>query len=72
MRPPGQVLGLSKWNMTDEERGLMLPPLDPYDNPLLPSLRAFAEHPVSHEFLHNGASFQVRAGLGWSGQGWSG
>ena len=49
--------------MTEDEEKLLLPPLDPYDNPLVMSLKEFVEHPISKELLHNGQTFQVR-GLG--------
>ena len=52
--------------MTEEEEKFLMPPLDPYDNPLVMSLKDFVEHPISKELLHNGQTFQVSLG----GQVW--
>ncbi len=35
------------------------PELDPYDNPMVMSLREFTRHPIAKELLHNGQTFQV-------------
>lgn len=58
--PCHQVLNLSVWELTPEQRSSYLPPLDPYDNPLVISLRDFARHPIAQELIHNGQAFQVR------------
>ena len=55
-----QMLKKSVGNLTEDEEKLLLPPLDPYDNPLVMSLKEFVEHPISQELLHNGQAFQVR------------
>lgn len=49
----------SKWNLTEEERSSLLPPLDPYDNPIYMSLLDFVKDPITTELLHNGQTFQV-------------
>lgn len=54
-----KVKGISKWELDDEERTLLLPPLDPYDNPLYLSLADFAASDIAAELLHNGQTFQV-------------
>jgi hypothetical protein len=54
-----KVLQLSKWELTDEEKELLLPPLDPYDNPIFMGLLEFTKHPIAAELLHNGQTFQV-------------
>ena len=54
-----KLLEQSKWNITDEERERLLPPLNPYDNPIYMSLLDFIKHPISSELLHNGQTFQV-------------
>jgi hypothetical protein len=54
------ALNASSWTLTEEQRAhKLLPPLDPYDNPLLPSLLEFARHPVAQELLHDGQALQV-------------
>lgn len=53
---------LSKWNLTAEERQLLLPPLDPYGGPLAMSLEEFVEHPIARELLHDGQAYQVTLG----------
>ena len=58
--PSMQILGKSVWNLTEEQQKLLLPPLDPYDNPLVLSLKDFVDHPIAQELLHNGQAFQVR------------
>ena len=42
-----------------DQQASYLTPLDPYDNPLVMSLKEFVEHPMSKELLHNGQAFQV-------------
>ena len=54
-----KVLGESVWNLTEEQHKLLLPPLDPYDNPLVTPLLEFAKHPIAQELIHNGQAFQV-------------
>lgn len=53
------MLKRSVWNLTADQQAMYLPPLDPYDNPLVMSLKEFVEHPMSKELLHNGQAFQV-------------
>jgi hypothetical protein len=36
------------------------PPLDPYNNDHVMSLKEFVGHPLAQELLHNGQLFQVR------------
>ncbi|KAF5843318.1 hypothetical protein DUNSADRAFT_17895 [Dunaliella salina] len=50
---------ISKWNLTAEEQQHLLPPLNPYENDLVISLKEFVEHPIAQELLHNGQVFQV-------------
>ncbi len=47
------------WNLTEAERELLLPPLDPYNNELVMPLEEFVKHPIAEELLHNGETFQV-------------
>ena len=54
-----KALGQSVWNLTEEQQKLLLPPLDPYDNPHVMSLLEFAKHPIAQELIHNGQTFQV-------------
>jgi hypothetical protein len=53
------ALNASSWTLTQEQRARLLPPLDPYDNPLIPSLAEFARHPLARELLHEGQALQV-------------
>ena len=65
------MLKKSLWALSEDEEKLLLPPLDPYDNPLVMSLKEFVEHPISKELLHNGQAFQVRCGRsGVKGKMW--
>ncbi len=50
---------VSKWNLSAKEFEFLLPPLDPYNNPLVLPLAEFADHAIAAELLHNGQSFQV-------------
>jgi len=54
-----KVQGRSVWNLTANERHYLLPPLDPYDNPLVLPLADFVKHPIAKDLLHNGQIFQV-------------
>ncbi|KAL6765032.1 hypothetical protein V8C86DRAFT_1223852 [Haematococcus lacustris] len=54
-----KVLNSSRWNLTEEERQRLLPPLDPYNNPLVMPLHEFIRHPIAKELLHNGQMMQV-------------
>ncbi|GFH33118.1 uncharacterized protein HaLaN_32440, partial [Haematococcus lacustris] len=47
-----KVLNSSRWNLTEEERQRLLPPLDPYNNPLVMPLHEFIRHPIAKELLH--------------------
>jgi hypothetical protein len=53
------ALNTSSWELNEEQRSRLLPPLDPYDNPLIPSLLEFARSPVARELLHEGQALQV-------------
>lgn len=53
------ALNASSWDLTDEQKSKLLPRLDPYDNPLIPSLLEFARHPLARELLHDGQALQV-------------
>jgi len=41
------------------EGAVEMPPVTAYDNPRVMSLDEFVRHPVVHEVLHNGASYQL-------------
>ncbi len=54
-----QVTQESTWELTEEEAATLLPPLDPYDNPLVMPLSDFVRHPIARELLHDGQTLQV-------------
>lgn len=56
-----QVLNVSKWVLPEEERGKVLPPLNPYDNELVMPLAEFVRHPIAAELLHDNEAMQARA-----------
>jgi hypothetical protein len=58
-----KYLNISKWTITDEERQLLVPNLDPYNNHLFMPLADFIHQPIAQELLHNGATFQVGVAL---------
>ena len=63
--PDGRVfyyskqLRMSKWNLSADERDFLLPPLHPYNNPLVMSLSKFVQHPIAKDLLHNGQTAAV-------------
>lgn len=67
--------GESKWLLSaeEQEQEVVLPELDPYNNPLAMSLEEFVEHPIAGELLHDGQAYQVgQPGWGIAGHCWSG
>mmetsp|Transcript_21789 Transcript_21789/g.54868 ORF Transcript_21789/g.54868 Transcript_21789/m.54868 type:complete len:736 (+) Transcript_21789:344-2551(+) len=48
----------SVWSLAPDD-GVVVPSLDPYDNPLTMPLREFIEHPLVRNTIHNGATLQL-------------
>jgi hypothetical protein len=42
-----KALNVTRWELSEEEKGAELPPLNPYDNPLAMPLAQFIEHPIA-------------------------
>jgi hypothetical protein len=59
-----QVLNMSRRQLTEAQQASLLPPLDPYDNEMVMSLKEFVESPIAHELIHNGQAFQVCCSFG--------
>ncbi|GBF98742.1 hypothetical protein Rsub_11291 [Raphidocelis subcapitata] len=49
----------SKWQLDEADKPHLVPPLDPYNNPLTMPLAEFAAHPLAVDLVHNGEAFQV-------------
>lgn len=49
----------SVWSLAPDD-GVVVPSLDPYDNPLTMPLLEFIEHPLVRNTIHNGATLQAR------------
>jgi hypothetical protein len=53
------------WELTEAQKPLLLPPLDPYDNEIVMPLAEFAAHPIAAELIHDGQALQVGCVSGW-------
>eukprot|EP00210_Caulerpa_lentillifera_P003876 g3703.t1 len=49
----------SKWTLDEEERKLLMPSIDPYNNSLILPLDSFLEFPMADELVHNAMTYQV-------------
>eukprot|EP00798_Chlamydomonas_sp_ICE-L_P001356 gene1356-32718_t len=52
-----KALNISKWDLSEDD--IVLPDIDPYDNPMVMPLAEWVKTPIAHEIVHNGQSFAV-------------